>query len=96
MPLGTSKSCSAALWGAALLCNARVPTPSFGFWRTLAQSLHLAHGMLVCNAAGVLCDSEDPSREAAVALFKELGYDVKASDFIPFMGTGTNTDPQPR
>jgi len=35
-----------------------------------------------------LCDSEDPSREAAVALFQELGYAVQAADFIPFMGTG--------
>lgn len=43
----------------------------------------------------MLCDSEDPSREAAVALFKELGYDVKPADFIPFMGTGTMWIPAP-
>ncbi|GJP46592.1 hypothetical protein CLOM_g5865 [Closterium sp. NIES-68] len=37
---------------------------------------------------GVLCDSEDPSREAAVALFAEMGVAVTAQDFVPFMGTG--------
>ncbi|KAJ7554968.1 hypothetical protein O6H91_05G017800 [Diphasiastrum complanatum] len=37
---------------------------------------------------GVLCDSEVPSRQAAVDLFQELGVSVLAEDFIPFMGTG--------
>lgn len=37
---------------------------------------------------GVLCDSEDRSREAAVEVFAELGVAVAAEDFIPFMGTG--------
>eukprot|EP00271_Cylindrocystis_brebissonii_P018072 TRINITY_DN496_c0_g2_i1.p1 TRINITY_DN496_c0_g2~~TRINITY_DN496_c0_g2_i1.p1 ORF type:complete len:1137 (+),score=278.85 TRINITY_DN496_c0_g2_i1:69-3479(+) len=37
---------------------------------------------------GVLCDSEDRSREAAVTLFAEMGVAVKAEDFVPFMGTG--------
>ena len=37
---------------------------------------------------GVLCDSEDRSRQAAVELFKELGFEVTEEDFIPFMGTG--------
>jgi hypothetical protein len=37
---------------------------------------------------GVLCDSEDRSRQAAVELFKEIGFEVTEEDFIPFMGTG--------
>lgn len=37
---------------------------------------------------GVLCNSEDISRDAAVALFAEMGVKVTPSDFIPFLGTG--------
>ncbi|KAJ6794174.1 Uncharacterized protein M6B38_231200 [Iris pallida] len=37
---------------------------------------------------GVLCDSEEPSRMAAVDLFAEMGVPVATDDFVPFMGTG--------
>ncbi|KAI8531713.1 hypothetical protein RHMOL_Rhmol11G0156800 [Rhododendron molle] len=37
---------------------------------------------------GVLCDSEEPSRRAAVDVFAEMGVQVTADDFVPFMGTG--------
>ncbi|XP_024024937.1 protein SUPPRESSOR OF QUENCHING 1, chloroplastic isoform X2 [Morus notabilis] len=37
---------------------------------------------------GVLCNSEEPSRRAAVDVFAELGVDVTVEDFVPFMGTG--------
>lgn len=37
---------------------------------------------------GVLCDSEEPSRRAAVDVFAELGVEVTVEDFVPFMGTG--------
>ncbi|KAK0601024.1 hypothetical protein LWI29_020682 [Acer saccharum] len=37
---------------------------------------------------GVLCDSEDPSRRAAVDVFAEMGVEVTVDDFVPFMGTG--------
>ncbi|GKB96615.1 NHL repeat-containing protein 2 [Tanacetum coccineum] len=38
---------------------------------------------------GVLCNSEETSRLAAVDLFKEMGFDdVTVDDFVPFMGTG--------
>ncbi|PKU77256.1 protein SUPPRESSOR OF QUENCHING 1, chloroplastic-like [Dendrobium catenatum] len=37
---------------------------------------------------GVLCDSEQPSRMAAVNVFAEMGVSVTADDFVPFMGTG--------
>ncbi|KAK8914202.1 hypothetical protein KSP39_PZI023840 [Platanthera zijinensis] len=37
---------------------------------------------------GVLCNSEQPSRLAAVSVFAELGVSVTADDFVPFMGTG--------
>ncbi|XP_078435903.1 haloacid dehalogenase-like hydrolase family protein [Wolffia australiana] len=37
---------------------------------------------------GVLCNSEDLSRRAAVDLFTEIGVSVCSEDFVPFMGTG--------
>ncbi|CAM8914721.1 unnamed protein product [Rhodiola kirilowii] len=37
---------------------------------------------------GVLCNSEDPSRRAAVDVFAEMGVEVTVDDFVPFMGTG--------
>jgi len=39
---------------------------------------------------GVLVDSEEFIREAAVGMFSEKGYSVMAEDFIPFTGTGEN------
>ncbi|CAA0827271.1 haloacid dehalogenase-like hydrolase family protein [Striga hermonthica] len=37
---------------------------------------------------GVLCNSEEPSRLAAVDLFAEMGVEVTVQDFVPFTGTG--------
>ena len=37
---------------------------------------------------GVLCNSEQPSRLAAVDVFAEMGVEVTAEDFAPFTGTG--------
>lgn len=37
---------------------------------------------------GVLCNSEDLSRRAAVDVFAEMGVEVTVDDFVPFMGTG--------
>ncbi|XP_071709747.1 protein SUPPRESSOR OF QUENCHING 1, chloroplastic [Rutidosis leptorrhynchoides] len=37
---------------------------------------------------GVLCNSEETSRLAAVDLFAEMGVQVTPDDFIPFSGTG--------
>lgn len=37
---------------------------------------------------GVLCNSEELSRLAAVDLFAKMGVEVTAEDFVPFMGTG--------
>ncbi|KAJ3683032.1 hypothetical protein LUZ60_013259 [Juncus effusus] len=37
---------------------------------------------------GVLCNSEELSRLAAVDVFADLGVAVTAQDFVPFMGTG--------
>ncbi|GAB2218660.1 hypothetical protein Drorol1_Dr00001886 [Drosera rotundifolia] len=37
---------------------------------------------------GVLCNSEEASRMAAVDVFRELGVEVTCEDFVPFMGTG--------
>jgi beta-phosphoglucomutase-like phosphatase (HAD superfamily) len=40
---------------------------------------------------GVLCNSEEPSRRAAVSVFAEMGVDVTVEDFIPFGGTGDSS-----
>ncbi|VFR01697.1 unnamed protein product [Cuscuta campestris] len=37
---------------------------------------------------GVLCNSEDPSRRAAVDVFAEMGIQVTVEDFAPFTGMG--------
>ncbi|TYH91789.1 hypothetical protein ES332_A13G137800v1 [Gossypium tomentosum] len=37
---------------------------------------------------GVLCNSENPSRKAAVDVFAEMGVQVIAEDFAPFTGMG--------
>lgn len=37
---------------------------------------------------GVLCNSEESSRLAAVDVFAEMGVQVAVEDFVPFMGTG--------
>ncbi|CAI0446545.1 unnamed protein product [Linum tenue] len=37
---------------------------------------------------GVLCNSEEPSRMAAVDVFAEMGVQVTVDDFVPFTGTG--------
>lgn len=37
---------------------------------------------------GVLCNSEELSRLAAVDVFAEMGVQVAVQDFVPFMGTG--------
>lgn len=39
---------------------------------------------------GVLVDSEEYIRTAAVAMFKEKGYLVSPEDFLPFTGMGEN------
>lgn len=39
---------------------------------------------------GVLADSEPLINAAAIAMFKELGLEVKPRDFLPFVGAGEN------
>jgi hypothetical protein len=39
---------------------------------------------------GVLCNSEELSRFAAVDVFADLGVTVTTEDFVPFMGTGND------
>ena len=38
---------------------------------------------------GVLIDTEDVTADAAVLMFREMGVEVKKSDFWPFLGTGS-------
>lgn len=40
---------------------------------------------------GVLCNSEEPSRRAAVDVFAEMGVQVTVEDFAPFTGMGKNS-----
>lgn len=39
---------------------------------------------------GVLVDSEEFMRSAAIKMFEELGVKVQADDFLPFVGMGEN------
>lgn len=39
---------------------------------------------------GVLVDSEEYIRQAAIDMFREKGYQVLAADFLPFTGMGEN------
>jgi len=39
---------------------------------------------------GVLVDSEEYIRKAAVVMFREKGYNVNEEDFLPFTGMGEN------
>lgn len=43
---------------------------------------------VIFDMDGVLTDSEPLINMAAVRMFSELGYNVKAEDFNPFIGTG--------
>ena len=45
---------------------------------------------VIFDMDGVLTDSEPLINAAAVAMFRELGLEVKAEDFRPFVGTGEN------
>lgn len=45
---------------------------------------------VVFDMDGVLTDSEPLICEAAVAMFRELGWQVLPADFQPFIGTGEN------
>nr|XP_043614411.1 protein SUPPRESSOR OF QUENCHING 1, chloroplastic [Erigeron canadensis] len=45
-------------------------------------------GAVLFDMDGVLCNSEETSRLAAVDVFKEMGVHVTVDDFVPFMGTG--------
>ena len=45
---------------------------------------------VIFDMDGVLTDSEPLISSAAIAMFRELGLEVKPEDFIPFVGTGEN------
>ena len=45
---------------------------------------------IIFDMDGVLCDSEPFICEAAILMYKELGYTVFEEDFIPFVGAGEN------
>lgn len=55
------------------------PEPERGAWKVSA---------VLFDMDGVLCNSEEPSRMAAVDVFTEMGVSVTTEDFVPFMGTG--------
>ena len=45
---------------------------------------------VIFDMDGVLTDSEPLINAAAVAMFQEIGLEVRPEDFIPFIGTGEN------
>ncbi len=45
---------------------------------------------VIFDMDGVLTNSEPLINAAAVAMFKEMGLEVRPEDFIPFVGTGEN------
>lgn len=45
---------------------------------------------VIFDMDGVLTDSEPLINSAAVAMFREMGIEVRPEDFIPFVGTGEN------
>jgi len=45
---------------------------------------------VVFDMDGVLTDSEPLINAAAIAMFQELGLEVKLDDFLPFVGAGEN------
>ncbi len=54
---------------------------------TISDSLVQA---IIFDMDGVLTDSEALINAAAVAMFRELGLEVRPEDFTPFIGTGEN------
>ena len=45
---------------------------------------------IIFDMDGVLCDSEPFICKAAILMYREMGYNVKSEDFIPFIGAGEN------
>ncbi len=43
---------------------------------------------VIFDMDGVLTDSEPLINEAAITMFRELGFEVAPDDFLPFVGTG--------
>ncbi|KQK21966.1 hypothetical protein BRADI_1g64267v3 [Brachypodium distachyon] len=66
---------------------ASAPAPSSPVTETAVGAWGKVSAVLF-DMDGVLCDSEEPSRRAAVDVFAEMGVEATVDDFIPFMGTG--------
>lgn len=91
------RSSSLALWRSKSLAHARRGSASLVAKACLKLEEKNAPGTgsdwgklsaVLFDMDGVLCNSEEPSRLAAVDVFTEMGVEVTVEDFVPFMGTG--------
>ncbi|KAH7434565.1 hypothetical protein KP509_06G023000 [Ceratopteris richardii] len=89
--LSVCHEASGSISSISLICAASSASSSTG------SSIMEGHGRnlsaekvsaVLFDMDGVLCNSEERSRLAAVDLFAEMGVKVTEEDFFPFMGTG--------
>ncbi|CAH2046801.1 unnamed protein product [Thlaspi arvense] len=72
----------------ALLASSKVGVAAESPPATIAAADWGKVSAVLFDMDGVLCNSEDLSRRAAVDVFTEMGVEVTVDDFVPFMGTG--------
>src|SRR5207244_1294601 len=70
--------------------SATAPAPSSPETGVAAGAAWGKVSAVLFDMDGVLCDSEEPSRQAGVDVFAEMGVEVTVDDFVPFMGTGNH------
>ncbi|KAL6644960.1 hypothetical protein ACP70R_016568 [Stipagrostis hirtigluma subsp. patula] len=68
--------------------SAAAPAPSSPETGVAAGAAWGKVSAVLFDMDGVLCNSEEPSRQAGVDVFAEMGVEVTVDDFVPFMGTG--------
>ncbi|CAN6295323.1 unnamed protein product [Urochloa humidicola] len=84
MPLRRRGQCGVVVAAAA----ASAPSPSSPGTEVAEGPAWRKVSAVLFDMDGVLCNSEEPSRQAAVDVFAEMGVEVTVDDFVPFMGTG--------
>ncbi|WVZ56715.1 hypothetical protein U9M48_007207 [Paspalum notatum var. saurae] len=91
-PLLLPKPLSAAMQlprhGRRIVVVASAPSPSSPGTEVAEGAAWGKVSAVLFDMDGVLCNSEEPSRQAAVDVFAEMGVEVTVDDFVPFMGTG--------
>ncbi|CAL4922337.1 unnamed protein product [Urochloa decumbens] len=74
--------------GVIVAAAASVPSPSSPGTEVAEGPAWGKVSAVLFDMDGVLCNSEEPSRQAGVDVFAEMGVEVTVDDFVPFMGTG--------